>query len=138
MKRIILSVTGLIMFCVIAFAQNDNVFKTVLAKLDQASTVKDYQQLADQFNQLGNAQKTQWLPYYYAAFCNAKIGWLYEDDGEKIEPFADIADGQIKKAQSLLDTAKQKKELSEIYCVISMTNRARVFINPSTYGRQYG
>src|SRR5260221_14296333 len=127
MKRIILSVTGLIMFCVIAFAQNDNVFKTVLAKLDQASTVKDYQQLADQFNQLGNAQNNQWLPYYYAAFCNAKIGWLYQDDGDKIEPFADKADEQIKKSKSLLDTITQKKELAEVYVVLSMINRARVF-----------
>jgi hypothetical protein len=41
-------------------------------------------------------------------------------------------------ALSLLDTTKQKKELSEVYVIMSMTNRARVFINPMTYGRKYG
>jgi len=60
------------------------------------------------------------------------------DDGEKIEPFAIKADEQIKKAYALLDTAKQKKELSEVYVVLSMANRARVYINPMTYGRTYG
>ncbi|HXL54834.1 MAG TPA: hypothetical protein VN958_01170, partial [Chitinophagaceae bacterium] len=109
-----------------------------VAKLDKASTAKDYEQLANDFKNIADAQKTQWLPYYYAAFCNAKIGWFYQDDGDKIEPYADKAEEQIKKAQSLLDTSKQKKELSEVYCVLSMTNRARVFINPMTYGREYG
>ena len=95
-----------------------------VAKLDKASTAKDYEQLANDFKNIADAQKTQWLPYYYAAFCNAKIGWFYQDDGDKIEPYADKAEEQIKKAQSLLDTSKQKKELSEVYCVLSMTNNS--------------
>ena len=140
MKKTIFSLVMILSFVFVATAQDayTQQMKTAVSKLDRSASVKEYQQLANEFKSIADQQKTQWLPYYYAAFCNAKIGWLYEDDGEKIEPFADIADGQIKKAQSLLDTAKQKKELSEIYCVISMTNRARVFINPSTYGRQYG
>jgi hypothetical protein len=111
----------------------------IVTKLDNANSVKDYQQLANDFLVIGNAQKTQWLPYYYAAFCNAKIGWLKQnDDPDNIESFANKAEEEIKKAQSLLDTSKEKKELSEIYCVYMMLNQARVFINPQTYGRQYG
>src|ERR1051325_4935888 len=94
-----------------------------VAKLDNANNVKDYQQLADDFLRVADApayrtgrQKTQWLPYYYAALCNAKVGWLkQEDDPDNIEPFADKAEEQIKKAESLIDTTTQKKELSEIY-----------------------
>jgi hypothetical protein len=112
--------------------------QAVVAKLDQASTVKDYQQLAAGFESIAQQDKSNWLPWYYAAFCNAKIGWLYRQDGDQIEPFADKAEKDIKKSASLLDTASQKKELSEVYCVISMVNRARVFINPMSYGRQYG
>jgi hypothetical protein len=110
-----------------------------IAKLDNANTIKDYQQLAGDFLGIADAQKTLWLPYYYAAFCNAMIGWLKQnDDPDNIEPFVNDAETEIKKTQSLLDTSKQKKELSEVYCVLSMVNRARVFINPQTYGRQYG
>jgi ribosomal protein S20 len=107
-------------------------------KLDNANTGSDYQELANDFIRIADFKKTDWLPYYYAAFCNAKIGWLKQDDPDNIEPFADKADEQIKKAQSLLDTASQKKELAELYCIKSMINRARVFINPMTYGRKYG
>lgn len=112
--------------------------QSLAARIDKASTVKEFQDLANEFDQLTAQQSNNWLPWYYAAFCNAKIGWLYMNDGEKIEPFANKADEQIKKAYRLLDTATQKKELSEVYVVLSMVNRAKVYINPMTYGRTYG
>jgi hypothetical protein len=140
MKKTILLITGVVIFGLRVFAQEANTqqLEATVSKLDNATTTKEYEQLANEFKNIADAQKTQWLPYYYAAFCNAKIGWLYQHDGDKIEPYADKAEEQIKKAQSLLDTSKQKKELSEVYCVLSMTNQARVFINPETYGPQYG
>jgi hypothetical protein len=137
MKKISLFIAAAWMLCFSLQAQNPEMLTTV-TKLDQASTVKEYQQLAGDFEAIAQKQKTGWLPYYYSAFCNAKIGWLYQNDGEKIEPFADKAEKDIRKAESLLDTAIQKKELSEVYCVLSMVNRSRVFVNPMSYGSQYG
>jgi hypothetical protein len=140
MKKAIILITGAVIFGFSVYAQEASTqqLQAPVSKLDKATTVKEYEQLANDFKNIADAQKTQWLPYYYAAFCNAKIGWLYQDDGDKIEPYADKAEEQIKQAQSLLDTLKQKKELSEVYCVLSMLNQARVFINPPTYGPQYG
>jgi hypothetical protein len=140
MKKAILFIAFIFLTLGLIQAQ-DSYSQQMLAtvgKLDQAVAVKDYQQLASSFESIAVSEKNKWLPYYYAAFCNAKIGWLYERDGDKIEPFADKAEMDIKKSESLLDTAVQKKELSEVYCVLSMVSRARVFINPMSYGRQYG
>jgi len=135
----------LLMVAVIAVVQLKGVAQkptqelaSAVIKLDNAKTVADYQALANDFAQIAESGNAGWLPYYYAAFCNAKVAWLYEDDGEKIEPFANLAEEQIKKSHSFLDTASQKNELSEVYCVLNMLNRARVFINPATYGSQYG
>jgi hypothetical protein len=141
MKKTIFLITATIIMFATNYAQEayTQQMQAIVTKLDNANTLKDYQQLANDFLRIADAQKTQWLPYYYAAFCNAKIGWLKQnDDPDNIESFANKADEEIKKAQSLLDTSKQKKELSEVYCVLSMINRARVFINPQTYGPQYG
>lgn len=129
-----------IFFMVVSFAlraQTDELGQLTLS-LDKTKDVKGYQQLAESFSRIAETRKTDWLPYYYAALCNARIGWLYQNDGEQIEPYADKGDAQIRKALSLLDTSRQKKELSEVYCVLSMVNRAKVFINPMTHGRQYG
>jgi hypothetical protein len=140
MKKTLLAMTAILLLSVGAGAQDayTQSMQAAVTRLDKATSVKDYQQLAGDFQTIADQQKKDWLPYYYAAFCNAKTGWLLQDDGDKIEQFADQGDEEIRKAQSLLDTATQKKQLSEIYCVLSMTNQARVFINPQTYGAKYG
>jgi hypothetical protein len=140
MKKAIFLITSTVMMYATVHAQDayTQQMKQLVSRLDNANAVKDYQQLSNDFYRVASVQKTAWLPYYYAAFCNAKIGWLKQNDPDNIEPFANKAEEQITKAQSLLDTAKQKKELSEVYCVQMMLNQARVFINPQTYGPKYG
>jgi hypothetical protein len=139
MKRSIVLMTVLLMSAMVPLqrAQAQSLEATV-AKLDKAATPKEYQQLAKEFANTAAKQPNEWLTWYYAAYCNARTAWLYQDDGDKIEPLANEGEAQIKKALALLDTATQKKELSEVYVVFSMVNRAKVFINPATYGRQYG
>jgi len=140
MKRTILIFAAIVMSSVFVNAQQspDQRLQSAVLKLDKADKTKDYEQMANEFLQIASAEKTDWLSWYYAAYCNAMVGWLSQDDPDHIEPFADKADEQIRKARALLDTASQKKELSEVYCVLSMLNRARVFMNPATYGREYG
>src|SRR6266705_771346 len=104
-KTILIIASSIMMYAVNAQDAYTQQMQTQVAKLDNANTVKDFQQFANDFLRIADAQKTQWLPYYYAAFCNAKAGWLKQDDPDNIEPFADKADEEIKKAQSLLDTA---------------------------------
>jgi len=112
--------------------------QNAVTKLDRATKAQDYEGLEKEFLGIAEQEKKNWLPYYYAAFCNAKIGFLNQDDGEGIEPFSNRGVDQAQKAKALLDTIQQKKELSEVYTVLSMVYRTKVFINPMTYGRKYG
>ncbi|WP_342087351.1 hypothetical protein [Dyadobacter sp. OTU695] len=138
MKSLIITI---LLTCTIAFtfAQNGDYatqLEASVKKLDQAKSVSDFQGLEKTFVQLGNTEKTEWLPYYYAAFCNAKIGFLLQDDGEKIEPYSVRGEAQIKKSESL--AKGDGKVLSEIYVVQAMIYRTKVFISPMTMGRQFG
>jgi len=141
MKKAILIIAVITMMYVTAHAQNayTQQMQATVIRLDNANAIKDYLQLANDFLRIADVQKKQWLPYYYAAFCNTKIAWLKQnDDPDNIEAFTNNAEEEIKKAQSLIDTLNQKAELSEVYCMLSLINQARVFINPQTYGPQYG
>ncbi|HTF21630.1 MAG TPA: hypothetical protein VK658_26305 [Chryseolinea sp.] len=110
-----------------------------VANLDKAKSIGDYQKLANDFARIAVGNQKQWLPPYYAAFCNARIGWMHEKSNpERIEAYVAIAAQQIVKARSLVDSTTQKKEMTEIYCVQSMIKRGWVFINPMTYGKEYG
>ncbi|PSL44359.1 hypothetical protein CLV51_106225 [Chitinophaga niastensis] len=140
MKKQIITALALVLFSIAGFAQTTaaaDALQNAVTKLDQAQTARDYEVLEKTFAGIA-AQSNAWLPYYYAAFCNAKIGFLYQDDGDKIEPYSNRGEEQAKKAASLLDTVRQKNELSEVYTVLSMVYRTKVFINPMTYGRKYG
>jgi len=137
MKKARLLFTALL-FTILAAQAQDTQLAATVALLDKASTVKDYEALSARFIQAGNAQKTNWLPFYYAALCNAKIGFLLQDDGERIEPFSNEGEHYGKLAQELLKAGGSKADLSELYTVMSMIYRTKVFINPMTYGRKYG
>lgn len=135
MKKLLICVLLVITGYYGAVAQS-GALQQAVNKLDQAQTVKDYTALEKTFS--GITDQPAWLPPYYAALCNARIGFLLQDDGDKIEAFSIRGEEQARRALSLLDSATQKKELAEVYTVLSMVYRTKVFINPMTYGRKYG
>jgi len=136
MKKTMISMLVLLLLYYSNFAQTP-ALRQAVNKLDNATTVKEYESLEKEFSAMAASGK-DWLPYYYAAFCDAKIGFLYQDDGERIEPYSKQGEVQALKALSLLDSTTQKNELAELYTVMSMVYRTKVFINPMTYGRKYG
>ncbi|RAJ87778.1 hypothetical protein CLV59_101539 [Chitinophaga dinghuensis] len=138
MKKITLLLLAICFVAATQAQQHSDALLTAVSRLDKAVSPKDYEALEKEFSNIAVTRKTEWLPYYYAALCNAQIGFLYQDDGEKIEPYSNKGADQANTALHLLDTAHQKQELSELYVVMSMINRTKVFINPMTYGRKYG
>lgn len=71
--------------------------------------------LANSFNRIGEAEKTQWLPYYYAAFCQVNYGYM------QLEKNKDLVDDIAAKATEYLNKADaMNAKNSEISCVKSM------------------
>src|ERR1700679_632606 len=62
-------------------AQSDKYVQTMqknITLLDSAKTIDQLTSLAATFDRIGDAEKTQWLPYYYAALAQTWIGWKPE------------------------------------------------------------
>src|SRR5689334_13155674 len=71
--------------------------KKNLALFDSVKTTADNQALAATFERIGDAEKTQWLPYYYAGLALSTAGWMdskldKDANAEKIKGLADKAD----------------------------------------------
>src|SRR5215813_2891637 len=65
-----------------------------LALFDSAKTTQDFQNLAAGFERIGDAEKTEWLPYYYSGLALSTMGWadqkLDKDaNSEKIKSLCD-------------------------------------------------
>ncbi|MBC7868090.1 MAG: hypothetical protein H7X88_11210 [Gloeobacteraceae cyanobacterium ES-bin-316] len=87
--------------------------------------------LANNFERIAEAEKTQWLPYYYAAFCQVNYGFM-EADKSKTDMLANKATELINKADVL------NPNNSEISCIRSMIASCHMMVDPMQRYMQYG
>ena len=142
MKKTIFILTA-ILAASFSFAQMPDKFvkamETKIALIDSTHTVEGFADLANAFERIADAEKNQWLAYYYAAYCNASAGTLAGAGGDmmaakadKTDPYADKADKQIKKAEELA------KKNSEIFIVKKMIATLRMLGDPMNRYMTYG
>lgn len=106
--------------------------KQQIAKLETAFQNNGFSDLANSFERIGDAEKTQWLPYYYAAYSNVMTAFL-EKDKSKVDGIADKADALISKAESIAG-----KPNSELYVIKSMIASAKMQVDPQNRWMEYG
>ena len=123
MKQFTLS---LLLACTVitGFSQSDkyvSIMKKNIALLDSAKTVADLQDVAASFDRIGNAEKTQWLPYYYAALAQTWIGWREEVKDK---------DANAEKIKVYLDKAEAIEKNGELYTIENMMNTQQMLVDP--------
>ena len=122
------------------FSQSEKYIKAMeekVALLNSAATMENWQELANSFERIGEVEKNQWLPFYYAALSRVMMGYMMGNGqtgglAEKTDPEADKADQLISKAIALTP------ENSEIMCVKKMIATLRMMADPMTRFQTYG
>src|SRR4030095_13774565 len=86
------------------------------------------------FERIANAEKTQWLPYYYAALCNVNIAnnLFQMQQSTKIDPVMDKAEPLMNKAMEL------EKNNSELLLLKKMYSTGRMMADPMNRYMTYG
>ncbi|MCW3089092.1 MAG: hypothetical protein JWP81_161 [Ferruginibacter sp.] len=134
MKKIILSAT-ILLLSVSLFAQSEKFTAAMKKNLDAlGAAFKNPPELltvANNFERIATAEKTQWLPYYYAAFCQVNYGFIQQDK-TKTDGYADKASELIAKADSL------SPKNSEISCIKSMIASCHMMVDPQQRWMEYG
>lgn len=125
-----------------SFAQNEKYVKAMepkVAALDTSHNTEVLKDLANSFERIADAEKTQWLPYYYAALAHVNAGYMagmgasgMGGNADKSDPEADKADELIKKAEAL------SKDNSEIWVVKKMIATLHMMGDPMTRYMTYG
>lgn len=134
MKRILL-VIMLFIPAIGMLAQSDRyqaAMQQQIAKMDAAMQNGSFAELANSFERIGDAEKSQWLPYYYASYCQVMLA-IMENDKSKVDALADRAEALITKSETIAGA-----ENSEICVVKSMVASARLMVDPQTRWMQYG
>lgn len=134
MKKILLAASLLFIGSGL-FAQSQKYMKAMEANIAALDTsFKNPQNLlsvASAFERIAEKEKNQWLPYYWAGYCQVIYTYMVQDKST-IDPLADKAELLIKKADSL------QPDNSEISCVYSMLSTARMLVDPMTRYASFG
>jgi hypothetical protein len=139
MKKLIITSVFLLSM-VLVFAQSEKYVKTMEARIAAMDTIRQsdgFVELANAFERIGDAEKNQWLPYYYAAFSVLQAGYTINGaqmggNADKIDPLTDKAEALLNKAETL------SKNNSEIYVMKKMIASLRMLDDPMNRYMQYG
>ncbi len=141
MKQTIFLTAFLFLFTAIGFAQSEKYQKAMGERIALVEVTRDPAALKDlsaAFERIADAEKTQWLPYYYAALSQANAG-MAGMDGSLSGGKASVVDPVADKAEQLLDKAEAlSKDNSEIYIVRKMIASLRMMADPQSRFMTYG
>ena len=126
----------LMLSTVTTFGQSDKyveAMKKNLSQFDSVKSTESYQGLAATFERIGDAEKTEWLPYYYSALALLTPGW----SDTKIDK-----DANATKIKSLMDKAepltKDNADKAEVLSIRNMTATQQMLVDPQSRWMSYG
>ncbi len=130
MKQFILSIVMLA--SVAAFSQSDKYAQAMqknLAMLDSAKTSADLNAASAAFERVGAAEKTQWLPYYWAALAKVRTGWV--DNTADKDKLAEETKAIITKGEAI-------NQNSEFQSLRDMAAVQQMMVDPQNRWQTYG
>ena len=130
MKPLLFLVVTLV--SVAAFSQSDKYAQAMqknLSILDSAKTAADLNASSAAFERVGDAEKTQWLPYYWAAMAKVRIGWT--DNSVDKDKLADEVKAICTKGEAINDNA-------EFASIRNMAATQQMLVNPQERWQTYG
>jgi hypothetical protein len=133
MKTILLSIV-ILMTAITGKSQSKQYVGAMGEALGQYATCKsvsDFQALGNRFALIANAEKSEWLPYYYHAHCYILMSFMETNDAVKKDSYLDEAEKSITK---MIELAPME---SEVYALQSMFFSARLIVNPMERGQKY-
>lgn len=132
MKTLAITCT-LVMITLAGFSQKDqyaNSMKANIGKMYQSQAIEDYQASANTFERIALAEKKEWLPSYYTAYCYIMMAFRAEKP-DQIDPYLDLAQKHLDNALAI-----DGKE-SELFVLQGMLHQARISVDFMSRGMVY-
>lgn len=133
MKKMMVAITALLL-SMYGFAQSEkynSAMTSNIALIDSAKSADEWLDIAGSFERIGDAEQSQWLPYYYASYAQI-ISAFFRNDPSKFDGIADKAEQLLNKADAL------QPNNSEISVLKSLVATLRMITDPGARWQQYG
>jgi hypothetical protein len=124
----------LILVVALTSAHAETAFESAMGEaLTTYSEARNIEQLtasANQFQRIANAEPKEWLPKYYFALANIRLGFITGKDGAQCDAYLDIAQ------KSIDEMLIMQPNESEVFALQSMLHTARLVVDPMSRGQQ--
>jgi hypothetical protein len=134
MKKIILSI-AILLTTLTGMSQSKEfagAMGEALSQYANCKTIDDFQALGNKFGLIASAEKTEWLPLYYHAYCYIIMSFMEPSDESKKDSYLDVAEKSMTK---MIELAPKE---AEVYALQSLLFTARLVVNPMERGQEYG
>jgi hypothetical protein len=129
-RLMILTIT---FFSICAWGQEERytaAMKSAIETMDQATEPAEFMEIAGRFERIANAEKSRWLPFYYASYSLVVMSYDETAGGER--------DLILDRAQELLDRAMElEPEESELHVLQAFLYPSRIIVDPMGRGMTY-
>ncbi|QBO57800.1 hypothetical protein [Chryseobacterium salivictor] len=128
MKKLVLIMFVLCSVSIFAQTAFEKVMTEKIEKLEQSKTAEDFTAVSNDFVRIGDKEKTEWLPYYYAAHAMIEKGRSLMRAGKLSE-----LDAVAAEAQTSLDKAYSlSKDNAEILILQKMIHGLKMMVDPQS------
>lgn len=107
----------------------ENAMQSNIALLESAKTASDYINVSNAFERIAHSEKTQWLPFYYAALAQVRMG-LAANPAEK--------DKIAEKVSSLVNEGEAIEKNGDFYCIRLQNATMQMLVDPRSRWQTYG
>jgi hypothetical protein len=134
-KLMILSITliSLVVWNLKAMGQQDpytSAMKNAIELMEQASEPGELAESANRFERIATAEKSLWMPYYYASYSLVSMSYDEADGAQR--------DLILDRAQDLLDQALElEPKESELHVLQAFLYPSRILVDPMGRGMTY-
>lgn len=134
MKNVFISLL-LLLFATSIHAGNKDYKKRMgelLTQMQTCQTPADFQNLANQFERVAQAERKEWLPAYYQAYCLVTKTFVDREGS------ASDKDAVLDRAEKVIGEIMEKHEKeAELHVLHAFYLTARLSVDPATRGQQY-
>lgn len=130
MKKILSLIALFFVLALNAQTKYESAMQNGFAKLKESKGVEDFQALGAYYERIAEAEKTQWLPYYYAARHYTIAAFM--------NPAADKDKAATKVAELIAKAEAIESSNAEIYCLKQQTAVMQLVVDPMSRWQTYG
>lgn len=132
MKNLLLAILTIGCSLLLSFNRGgyEAAMKSTLDEMNKIENLTDLVAIANKFDRIGAAEKDQWLPYYYSAYCYILMT-TQEPDITKWDDYLNTADINISKSEKL------NPDMVEILALKGFSSMMRINVDPAVRGQEF-